>query len=86
MVLQDDRGRLRKIENWVSFPFLLKLGAHCEPADGDSAAVTSNTVQSRGLMYQLLGVVEHWGNSLRCGFFQSLSHMPVYRQQGRWLL
>jgi hypothetical protein len=66
-VLQDDRGRLRKIENWVSFPFLLKLGSYCEPADGEVAAGPSKPVHPCGLVYQLLGVVEHWGNSLRCG-------------------
>jgi len=56
--VQDGKGRLRKIEGWVSFPFALDVGAFCKPpADGGPQQSTQ---------YQLLGVVEHRGESLRC--------------------
>ena len=55
--LQDGKGRLRKIEGWVSFPFVLDIGAFCEPAD--------DAGPQRSARYQLLGVVEHRGESLR---------------------
>ena len=66
--LQDGRGRLRKIDNWVAFPFLLDIGAFCRPANGGSAPSLLPGVpgtQQRGAVYQLLGVVEHRGDSLR---------------------
>ena len=53
---QDGRGRLRKIEGWVAFPFLLDIGGFCEPSRG----------AARSVRYQLLGVVEHRGESLKC--------------------
>ena len=42
----------------MSFPFALDVGAFCEPpADGGPR---------RSAQYQLLGLVEHRGESLRC--------------------
>lgn len=69
--VQDDNGRLRKIEGWVSFPFVLDVGGFCEPpSDGGP---------QQSARYQLLGVVEHRGESLRRArwmhLFSALRHL-----------
>ena len=60
--MQDGRGRLRKIEGRVPFPFLLDIAAFCQPSAGAAAAAHGR----RSVRYQLLGVVEHRGASLKC--------------------
>ena len=52
MTAQDARGRLRKIDSRVAFPFQLNVGAYCEPLEGGTLLAP----------YQLVGVVEHSGS------------------------
>lgn len=51
---QDARGRLKKIDGAVPFPFKLDIADYCDrAADGGPAAPAA---------YQLVGIVEHSGN------------------------